>query len=121
MSSQTDSIHGSSMKDRNSPAKVSCSFGILVSNAKLASKIVSASLPSQPTLHSSPANPSALGFKVGFKLGGGVRIGPKLGLGVRSKGGVGLGLGVEPAAGLFVGDGPGVDIQLVLLLHSCSR
>ena len=37
------------------PDNVSCSFGISVSNAKLASKVVSSSLPSQSTVQSSAA------------------------------------------------------------------
>ena len=126
------------INERNAPANVSCSFGILVSSAKLASKIVSASPPSHPMLQSSPANLSGLGFNVGFKFGGGVGVGSKLGRGVGSGDGAGLGFGVgfelgwgvssaEGAGfgvgfevGLSVGDGAAVDKQFVLL-HSCSR
>ena len=48
---------------------MSCFFGILVSNAKLAANVVSLSSPSHRTMHSSLALPPKVEFMLGDMLG----------------------------------------------------
>ena len=62
---------------------MSCFFGILVSNAKLAANVVSLSSPSHRTMHSSLALPPKVEFMLGDMLGDMLgAVGSWLGLGI---------------------------------------